>query len=113
VKITEAESRKENYSGWRRWAYKVESEDVMKNYWNKSCSKVIIPNTSNFEPACISPARQEMVSPTSYQSSNCKNNTSEIFILSLYAKQNNLLPSINHLNQLVLKLYEETEITIV
>ncbi|GES86602.1 hypothetical protein GLOIN_2v1834454 [Rhizophagus clarus] len=32
-------------------------------------------------------SKQEMISPTSYQSSNCK----EIFISSLFAKQNNLL----------------------
>ena len=35
-----------------------------------------------FEPACISPARQEVISPTSYQSSNCKSDTGEIFISS-------------------------------
>jgi len=113
VKITEVEPRKEYYSGWGRWAYEVESEDLMKDHWNKSCSKVIIPSTPNFEPACISPASQEMVSPTSYHSSNCGSNTSEIIISSLYAKQNNLLPSINHLNRPVLKLDDGMEITIV
>ncbi|CAB4490133.1 hypothetical protein RhiirA5_424405 [Rhizophagus irregularis] len=121
VKITEVEPRKEYYSGWGRWAYEVESEDLMKNHWNYSCFKAntatITKNTmlsaSNFEPAYIPPSGQEMISPTSYQSSNCRINTSEIFISSLYAKQNNLLPSINHLNQPVLKLEDGTEITIV
>ncbi|RIA87203.1 hypothetical protein C1645_828137 [Glomus cerebriforme] len=46
-----------------------------------------MPSAPNFEPACISLARQEMISPTSYQLSNCGSNTSEIFISSRYAKQ--------------------------
>ncbi|CAB4488985.1 unnamed protein product [Rhizophagus irregularis] len=93
VKITKVEPRKEYYSGW--------GDGPM--------------SASNFEPACISitSGNQEMVSPTSYQSSNCRSNTSEIFISSLYAKQNNLLPSINYLNRPVLKLDDGTEITIV
>ncbi|CAG8496944.1 2391_t:CDS:2 [Ambispora gerdemannii] len=62
-------------------------------------AKNTIPSAPNFELFCVSPAKQEMFSPTSYRSLNCKSNTSEIFISSLYAKQNNLLPSINHLNQ--------------
>ncbi|CAB4411241.1 unnamed protein product [Rhizophagus irregularis] len=84
VKITEVEPRKEYYSGWGRWGYEVESKDLMKDHWNYSCFKT---ETTTIAP----PARQEMISPTSYQSSNCKSNTSEIFISSLYAKQNNLL----------------------
>src|SRR4051794_33200621 len=93
VKITEVEPRKVYYSGWGRWAHEVESEDLMKNHWNYSCFKTksaTMPSAPNFEPANISPVRQEMVSPTSYQLSNCKSNTSEIFISSRYAKQNNL-----------------------
>ena len=100
----------------------------MKDHWNNLCSsqrchngvgKVIIPSTPNFELACISPTIQEMISLTSYQSSDpsqsCSEQeiTSKIFISSLYAKQNNLLPSINHLNWPVLKLDDRTEITIV
>jgi hypothetical protein len=90
VKITEVESRKEYYSSWKRWAYEVESEDLMKKHWNYSCFKAktatiaknTMPSAPNFEPACISPVRQEIISPTSYQSSNCKSNTIEIFISS-------------------------------
>ena len=41
--------------------------------------------------------------------SNCKSNTSEIFISSRYAKQNNLLPSINNLNQPALRLRDGTK----
>ncbi|PKY57771.1 hypothetical protein RhiirA4_479102 [Rhizophagus irregularis] len=121
VKITEVKPRKIYFDGWHRWDYKIKSEDLMKNHWNNSCFKAetatiaknTIPSDPNFEPACIPPARQEMISLTSYQSSNCRSNTSEIFISSLYAKQNNLLPSINHLNRPVLKLEDGTEITIV
>ena len=76
-------------------------------------AKNTMPSAPNFEPANVSPVRQEMVSPTSYQSSNCKSNTSEIFISSRYAKQNNLLPSINHLNQPALRLKDGTKITFV
>jgi hypothetical protein len=75
--------------------------------------KNTMPSAPNFEPANISPARQEMVLPTSYQSSNCKSNTSEIFISSRYAKQNNLLPSINNLNQPALRMKDGTKITFV
>ena len=106
VKITEVEPRKEYYSGWGRWAYEVESEDLMKDHWNYSCFKT---ETTTIAP----PARQEMISPTSYQSSNCKSNTSEIFISSWYAKQNNLLPSINNHNQPALRLRDGTKITFV
>ena len=74
--------------------------NFIASYENYAQSKATVakntmPSAPNFEPAYILPARQEMVSPTSYQSSNCKSNTSEIFISSLYAKQNNFLPSIN------------------
>ncbi|PKC57881.1 hypothetical protein RhiirA1_471814 [Rhizophagus irregularis] len=69
-----------------------------------------MPSASNFEPACISSIRQKMISPTSYQSSNCKSNTSEIFISSQYAKQNNLLP---FTKGTVLKLRDGTKVTIV
>src|SRR6185437_12233797 len=53
-----------------------------------------MPSAPNFEPAYIPPARQKMVSPTSYQSSAPNETISKIFISSRYAKQNNLLPSI-------------------
>jgi hypothetical protein len=76
-------------------------------------SKVSIPTAPNFEPAYIPPARQEMVSPTSYQSSAPNETISEIFISSRYAKQNNLLPSIDHLNQPALRLRDGTKITFV
>ncbi|CAG8786126.1 4609_t:CDS:1, partial [Cetraspora pellucida] len=52
-----------------------------------------MPSAPNFEPAYISPARQEMISPTSYQSSNWprgamhRRNTGKLFISSLYVKQ--------------------------
>ncbi|PKY46621.1 hypothetical protein RhiirA4_461531 [Rhizophagus irregularis] len=53
---------------------------ITKDHWNYSCFKAetatiaknTMPSAPNFEPACILPARQEMISPTSYQSSNCK-----------------------------------------
>ena len=32
VKITKVEPRKEYYNNWGRWAYEVESEDLMKNH---------------------------------------------------------------------------------
>jgi hypothetical protein len=72
-----------------------------------------MPSAPNFEPAYIPPARQEMVSPTSYQSSALNETISEIFISSRYAKQNNLLPSIDHLNQPALRLRDGTKITFV
>jgi hypothetical protein len=54
--------------------------------------------------------------PTSYQFLNCKSNISRLFISFLFAKQNNLLSSINYLNQpkgTILRLKNEIEITII
>ncbi|GBB85905.1 hypothetical protein RclHR1_12340009 [Rhizophagus clarus] len=76
-------------------------------------AKDTMPSAPNFEPAYIPPARQKMVSPTSYQSSAPNKTISEIFISSRYAKQNNLLPSIDHLNQPALRLRDGTKITFV
>jgi hypothetical protein len=78
-------------------------------------AKNTMPSVPTFEPACISvtSGNQEMISPTSYQLSAPKGTTSEIFISSRYAKQNNLLPSINHLNQPALRLKDGTKITFV
>src|SRR5437870_8404811 len=63
--------------------------NFIASYENYAQSKATVakntmPSAPSFEPACISPARQEVISPTSYQSSNCKSNTSEIFISSRY-----------------------------
>ncbi|UZO09703.1 uncharacterized protein OCT59_029918 [Rhizophagus irregularis] len=85
----------------------------------QSKAKDIMPNAPNFEPAYILPTRQETILPTSYQSSSPSQRrseqgiTSEIFISSRYAKQNNLLPSIDHLNQPALRLRDGTKITFV
>jgi len=46
-----------------------------------------MPSAPNFEPACISPVRQEMVSLISHQSSNYKSDIGKLFISSQYAKQ--------------------------
>ena len=50
-------------------------------------AKHTMPSAPNFEPTCISPARQEMVSPISHQSSNYKSDIGELFISSQYIKQ--------------------------
>ena len=92
--------------------------NFIASYENYAQSKATVakntmPSAPDLNPFRVSPARQEMVSPTSYQSSNCKSNTSEIFISSRYAKQNNLLPSVNYLNQPALRLRDRTKVTIV
>ncbi|CAB4459881.1 unnamed protein product [Rhizophagus irregularis] len=85
-------------------------------------AKNTMPSAPDLNPFRVSPARQEMILPTSYQSSNWprgathRSNTSEIFISSRYAKQNNLLPSIDHLNRNgvpALRLRDGTKITFV
>ena len=76
-------------------------------------AKNTMPSAPKFEPAYISPTRQETILPTSYQSSAPNETISEIFISSRYAKQNNLLPSIDHLNQPALRLRDGTKITFV
>ncbi|CAG8521151.1 4704_t:CDS:2 [Ambispora gerdemannii] len=76
-------------------------------------TKNTMPSAPDLNPFRVSPARQEMIPPTSYQSSNCKSDTGEIFISSRYAKQNNLLPSINNLNQPALRLEDRIKITFV
>jgi hypothetical protein len=71
-----------------------------------SMAKNTMPSAPNFEPACISPARQEMISPTSYQSSGVYKSKSagELFVSSRYAKQP---------KGTVLRLRDGTVITIV
>ena len=62
VKITEVKPRKEYFDGWRRWGYKIKSEDLMKDHWDNSCFKAetatiaknTIPSAPNFKPACNS-----------------------------------------------------------
>ncbi|GES92000.1 hypothetical protein GLOIN_2v1834454 [Rhizophagus clarus] len=79
-------------------------------------AKNTIPSAPKFKPVYITNTGQEMISPVLHQSSNCKSNTSEIFISSRYAKQNNLLPSIDHLNRNgvpTLRLRDGTKITFV
>ncbi|PKY32565.1 hypothetical protein RhiirB3_450839 [Rhizophagus irregularis] len=92
-----------------------ENDKVHTSYENYAQSKAkdTMPSAPSFDPTYIPPARQEMVSPISHQSSNSKSNTSEIFISSWYAKQNNLLPSINNHNQPALRLRDGTKITFV
>ncbi|PKC54076.1 hypothetical protein RhiirA1_478023 [Rhizophagus irregularis] len=87
--------------------------DVIYENYAQSKAKDTMPSAPSFDPTYIPPARQEMVSPISHQSSNSKSNTSEIFISSWYAKQNNLLPSINNHNQPALRLRDGTKITFV
>jgi len=60
-----------------------------------------MPSAPNFEPAYIG---QEMISPTSYQSSNCRSDTGKLFISSLHVKQP---------KGTVLRLGDGTEITVV
>jgi hypothetical protein len=96
-------------------SYDIDS-NFTASYENYAQSKATVaentmPSAPKFEPAYIPPVRQEMVSPVSHQ--YCKSNTSEIFISSRYAKHNNLLPSINHLNQPALRLRDGTKITFV
>ena len=54
-----------------------------------SMAKNTMPSAPNFEPVCISPAMQEMISPTSYQSSSVHKSESagELFVSSQYVKQ--------------------------
>jgi hypothetical protein len=65
-----------------------------------------MPSAPNFEPACISVTfgNQEMVSPISYQSSNCRSDTGKLFISSQYVKQP---------KDTVLRLGDRTEIMVV
>ena len=63
-----------------------------ENYAQSKTGATVAKNTmpSAPEPACISVTSgiQETISPTSYQSSNCKSEpASELFISSHYAKQ--------------------------
>ena len=52
-------------------------------------AKNTMPSIPNFEPAYIpiTFGNQEMISPTSYQSLNCRNDIGKLFISSLYVNQ--------------------------
>ena len=112
IKIAEVKPRKVYYNGWGRWVYEVKSEDLMKNHWDCSCFKA---KTATIAKNAMHSVKQEMFSPTSNRSSNCKSNISRLFISSLYAKQKNLLQSnhLNHSKDITLRLRNGVEITIV
>ncbi len=90
----------------------------MKNHWDCSCFKNKIEDKScslilHYYEKLLKNVFSET---TNLQLSICKNNIDKLFILSRYAKQNNLLLSINYLNQpkgTVLRLRNRIEITIV
>ncbi|CAB4473490.1 unnamed protein product [Rhizophagus irregularis] len=73
-------------------------------------AKNTMPNAPDLNPFRVSPARQEMIPPTSYQSSNWprgathRSDTGKLFISSLY---------INQPKGTVLRLEDGTEITVV
>ena len=73
-------------------------------------AKNTIPSAPKFEPAYITNTGQEMISPTSYQSSNWprgamhRSDTGKLFISSLY---------VNQPKGTVLRLGDGTEITVV
>jgi hypothetical protein len=68
-------------------SYDIDSR--LSNYEAYAQAKASMPTAPNFEPAYIpvTSGNQEMVSPTSYQSSAPNETISEIFISSRYAKQ--------------------------
>ncbi|CAB4473211.1 unnamed protein product [Rhizophagus irregularis] len=68
-------------------SYDYDSDSITYETY-KQIKMTMAENTMpSAEPACISPARQEIVSPNSYQSSNYKSDTGELFISSQYVKQ--------------------------
>ncbi len=120
MKIAEVKPRKVYYDGWRRWAYEVESKDLMKNHWDCSCFKAESKDESYSAEAAKAYLLTHSPLPlTPYRYSESflrKHMTSKLFILSRYAKQNNLLLSTNHFNQpkgTMLRLRNRVEITIV
>ena len=46
VKITNVKPKKTYFSGWHRYGYEVNSEDLMQNHWDHSCSKTKTCNRS-------------------------------------------------------------------
>jgi hypothetical protein len=125
IKITEVEPRKVYYDGWRRGGYEVKSEDLMKHHWDNSCFKT----NKHKEAYLLASSKSEILCEKSsdrrgvlYPEKNTlpqdslpqfdRTSGSEIFISSIYAKQNNL----NHLNQpkgIMLRLKDGTKVTIV
>jgi hypothetical protein len=103
IKIAEVKPRKVYYSGW---VYEVKSEDLIKNHWDNLCFKT----NKHKEAHLLASSKSEILREKSsdrrgvlYPEKNTpdslpqfdRTNGSEIFISSIYAKQNNL----NHLNQ--------------
>ncbi|GES96465.1 hypothetical protein GLOIN_2v986619 [Rhizophagus clarus] len=120
VKIPDVKPKKTYFDGWRRYGYEIKPEDLMKHHWNNSCFKTnkhieaFLLARSKSEILCEKSSDQkgilypEKITPDSL----FPRQTGEIFISSLYTKQNNL----NHLNQpkgTMLKLGDGTKVTIV
>ena len=99
----------------------------MKHHWDNSCFKtnkhieavlkrpahLLASSKSEILREKFSDQRGVLYSEKITPDSLFSEQMGKIFISSLYAKQNNLLPSINHLNQLVLRLRDGTKVTIV
>ncbi|POG57827.1 hypothetical protein GLOIN_2v986619 [Rhizophagus irregularis DAOM 181602=DAOM 197198] len=129
VEITDVKPKKTYFSGWRRYGYEIKPEDLMKHHWDNSCFKTnkhieaILKRPAHLLTSSKSEILREKSSDRRgvlYPGKNTpdslpqfdRTSGSEIFISSIYAKQNNL----NHLNQpkgTVLRLRDGTVITIV
>jgi len=129
VEITDVKPKKTYFSGWRRYGYEIKPEDLMKHHWDNSCFKTnkhieaILKRPAHLLTSSKSEILREKSSDRRgvlYPGKNTpdflpqfdRTSGSEIFISSIYAKQNNL----NHLNQpkgTMLKLGDGTKVTIV
>jgi hypothetical protein len=123
VEITDVKPKKTYFSGWRRYGYKIKPEDLMKHHWDNSCfktnkhieahllarSKLDILHEKSFDrKGILYPKKITLDSLSQFD----RTSESEIFVSSIYAKQNNL----NHLNHpkgTVLRLRDGTKVTIV
>ncbi|PKY60066.1 hypothetical protein RhiirA4_483333 [Rhizophagus irregularis] len=126
--VNEIKPTKTYHHGWYRFVELIEAKDIMQKHWDRECSdplsdfgraRVKQYSFDKFkENDLIGVYCNKLRPPLKYQDSerdepHLLTPSNELFISSLYAKQNNLLPSINHLNQPVLRLRDGTKITIV
>jgi hypothetical protein len=128
VKIPDVKPEKTYFDGWRRYGYEIKPEDLMKYHWDNECFKINkhieaflkgpAPSHINSKPENIPGENKrnffeiESSSPPADQQIK-RGSKSELFISSIYAKQNNLFPHLNQYKGSTLRLRDGTVIMFV
>jgi hypothetical protein len=105
--VNEIKPTKLYHHGWHRSIELIEAEDMMQGHWDQECSDPLSDlgrarvKQQAFDKSFFKNKFSQKETAFTLQIDRSKGPTppNKLFISSRYAKQNNLLPPINHLNQ--------------